>query len=372
MHRQAVRGRQPFHEADKRGRGVTVAADLPQCGRRCSGSAILTVLSICLTEASRRVKQMLDAGDALRAAEGINVIQDIDAFHHLGIVTRDLAFAVSTYERLGFAFTPLSLPEFPLSPGGAPETVGVANRHAIFRNGYFEILGVADTARWASISTSQRGPFDIDKPLKRYEGLHVMHLGTQHLDAVRARLVKDGLTPSPIRPFQRMVETPEGAELMRARCLSFAPGTNPEALFQIAQHETPALVLQPRFMAHPNGALALSEAILCVDDPEEVAGRYGRYAGHAVDRRGPLHVIDLEEARLVVIGCPDLATVLPGEAAPATPYLAGFTVTANVDHAAAFLGRQEIPFRVHNGRIVISGRDACGCAVLFERPDATR
>jgi hypothetical protein len=300
------------------------------------------------------------------------VTQDINTFHHLGIVTRDLTGAVTKYENLGFVFTPLSFPEFPLSPGGAPEVVGVANRHAIFRNGYLEMLGVVDAARWASISASQRGPFDIDKPLKRHEGLHVMHFGTEDLDGVRARLIKDGLNPSAIRPFQRMVETPEGSGLMRARCLSFAPETNPEALFQIVQHETPELALQPRFMAHPNGALALSEAILCVEDPEEVAGRYGRYAGHSVARRGPLHVIDLEEARLVVISCQDLAMVLPGEVAPTAPYLAGFTVTADVDQAAAFLHRQEIPFRGHNGRIVVSRRDACGSAVVFERSHARR
>jgi hypothetical protein len=300
------------------------------------------------------------------------VTQGINTFHHLGIVTRSLAGAVTKYERLGFVFTPLSFPEFPLSAGGAPEPVGVANRNAILRNSYLEMLGVVDAARWASISTSQRGPFDIDKPLMRYEGLHVMHFGTEGLDGVRTRLVKDGLSPSPIRPFQRMVETPDGSRQMRARCLSFAPGTNPEALFQIVQHETPDLALQPRFMAHPNGALTLSEAILCVEDPEEVADRYGRYAGHSVDHRGPLHVIDLGEARLVVVSCQDLTMILPGEAAPAAPYLAGFTVTADMDQAQAFLHRQGIPFHRHDGRIVVSARDACGSAVVFERTRAGR
>ncbi|SDR55187.1 Glyoxalase-like domain-containing protein [Rhizobiales bacterium GAS113] len=308
----------------------------------------------------------------LRAVEFGIVVQGINTFHHLGIVTRDLAGAVTKYESLGFVFTPLSLPEFPLSPGGAPEPVGVANRNAIFRNGYLEMLGIVDAARWASISTSQRGPFDIDNPLQRYEGLHVMHFGTEHLDQVRTRLVEDGLSPSPIRPFQRMVETLGGSELMRARCLSFALETNPEALFQIVQHETPELALQPRFMGHPNGAFALSEAILCVEDPEEVAGRYGRYAGHPVDRRGPLCVIDLGETRLVVVSCKNLTTLLPGEAAPTAPYLAGFTVTADVDQAAAFLRRQHIPFQGHDGRIIVSGRDASGSAVVFERPHAGR
>jgi len=48
------------------------------------------------------------------------------------------------------------------------------------------------------------------------------------------------------------------SRMMRARCLSFPHGSNPEALLQIAQHETPELVLQPRYMQHPNGAISIT------------------------------------------------------------------------------------------------------------------
>jgi Glyoxalase-like domain len=264
-------------------------------------------------------------------------------------------------------FTPLSFPEFPLSLGGVPERVGVGNRHAIFRNSYLEILGVVDAPRWASISTSQRGPFDIDRPLRRYEGLHVMHFGTEDVGQVRARLVAQDLEPSPIQSFQRTVEIPGGCAMMRARRLSFPPQANPESLFQIVQHETPELILQSRYMAHPNGALAVSEAILCVEEAAEVSARYGRYAGHPVERRGDLYVIDLGEARLVVVDRRNLRAVLPGESVPTLPYLAGFTVTANVDHVAEFLRRERIAFLEHGGRVIVSARDACGSAVVFER-----
>jgi Glyoxalase-like domain len=181
----------------------------------------------------------------------INMSHDINTLHHLGILSRNMEATVARYEQLGFMFTPVSLPKFPLKPGGQPESVGVANRNAIFQNSFLEMLGVVDAARWASISAEQRGPFDIDKPLQRYEGLHVMHLGTNDLDAVHARLSSDNRQPSAIRPVHRIVETPAGLQLMRARSLSFPAGTNPEALFQIAQHQTPELALQPRFMQHP-------------------------------------------------------------------------------------------------------------------------
>ncbi len=82
----------------------------------------------------------------------------INTFHHLGIVTRDLSKAGDAYERLGFLLTPLSFPQFPLTPGGAPEVVGVGNRHAIFKNSYLELLGVVDPVRWDSISTRSVAP----------------------------------------------------------------------------------------------------------------------------------------------------------------------------------------------------------------------
>lgn len=93
---------------------------------------------------------------------------DIHVLHHLGIISSNLEAAVEQYERLGFIFTPLTLPMIPLQAGANPEPIGAGNRCAIFRNNYLEILGVVDAGRWASITREQRGPFDLDAPLRRY------------------------------------------------------------------------------------------------------------------------------------------------------------------------------------------------------------
>jgi hypothetical protein len=127
--------------------------------------------------------------------------------------------------------------------------------------------------RWNSISREQRGPFDLDAPLSRYEGFHILHLATDDLDQVRFRLRKSRLHPSTIRSFQRIVDTPNGSEMMRARSFYFPEGSNPEALVQIAQHETPELALEPRYMQHPNGAVSITEVIMCGNNLEAVAGK---------------------------------------------------------------------------------------------------
>jgi hypothetical protein len=296
----------------------------------------------------------------------------LDNFHHLGLIGRDLDAAVRQYEKLGFAFTSMSLPRIPLTPGGVPEALGVANRCAIFHDNYLEMLGVVDAARWAAITVEQRGPYDIDRPLKRYAGLHVMHFATSDIASVHARLTAKNLHPSEIRPFQRPVDMPGGPQTMRAQTVSFPPADNPEALLQIAQHDTPELVLQPRFMQHPNGAISLSEAIVCVAEPDRVAERYAAYTAHPVRRSGALRIVDLGAVRVVVTDPDHLGEILPGQAAPTLPFLAGFTVTAGLAAATGVLRQNGIGFVTHGDRIVVHPRDACGSAVLFEAPGAGR
>jgi len=292
--------------------------------------------------------------------------KDINVLHHLGIISRNMEAAVQQYERLGFIFTPLSVQRIPLYMGAKPEPIGAGNRCAIFRKNYLEMLGVVDARLWASITREQRGPFDLDEPLQRYEGLHVLHLGADDLDLVRRRLQESGLYPSDIRPFQRFVDTPDGPKMMRARTLSFPHGSNPEALLQIAQHETPELVLQPRYMQHPNGATSIAEVIVCVQDPESVAEKYGLYSGQPVYRSGVLYVVELGLSLIIVVSPDHLTDVLPGHIVPTIPFLAGFTVSSDLEITKRALEERGIDFQNCGGRILVNARDGYGAAVLFE------
>ena len=244
---------------------------------------------------------------------------DINVLHHLGIISRNIEAAVRQYERLGFIFTPLTVKNS--SAGGAnPEPIGAGNRCAIFTNNYLEILGIVDASLWASITVEQRGPFD-------------------------------------------------GPKMMQARTLSFPRGSNPEALLQIAQHETPEVVLQPRYMQHPNGAISITEVIVCVQDPDSVAKKYELYGDQLIYRSGALRVIDLGLSRIVVVSPDHLQEVLPGHAAPTIPFLAGFTVSSDLEITRQALKERGIEFQIHGGRIMVNARDGYGAAVLFESMD---
>ncbi|MBO0993167.1 VOC family protein [Bacillus sp. SD088] len=298
---------------------------------------------------------------------------DVNILHHVGLITKNMEETIERYERLGFTFTPLSMPKVIQKSGGDPEELGVGNRTAIFRNNYLEVLGVVNENIWNAVSKEQRGPFDIDEPLNRYEGLHVMHFGTDDLEAVRQRLVKQGTPCSDIRPFQRPVNTPEGTQMMKAKSLFFPEASNPEALIQIAQHLTPDLVLQPRYMQHTNGAQTVTEIIVCAPNPLHYADKYRMYTGCDYVQKGNLHIVELGFSTVIVVAPEHLGEVIPESTPPTLPYLAGFTVaTSDLGMPRHVLTENQVSFQEHDDRLIVGSQDACGCAVLFETEDKKR
>jgi hypothetical protein len=289
-------------------------------------------------------------------------------FHHVGLITHDMDTTIARYEQLGFFFTPLSLPRISLAPGRPPEPFGAGNRTAIFEENYLEVLARTDLARWNTTTPEQRGPYDLDVPLARYEGMHVMHFGTDDLAGLHGRLTAHGVTCTAIKPFERDVDTPSGPQMMKAQAFSFPPHANPEGLIQIARHLTPELVLQPRFMHHPNGARLVTGSIVCASDPEEYARKYALYTGHDCHRDGGHFTVDFGAGSRVTVVTPEqVGTIAPGSAAPAGPALAGFTVlVADLDHVADLLTRNAVPFQAAGARLAVAAADACGSAVLFE------
>ena len=287
-------------------------------------------------------------------------------FHHVGLITRDMDETIARYEQLGFFFTPLSQPRISLAPGRPPEPFGAGNRTAIFAENYLEVLGYTDLDLWNSTTPEQRGPYDLDVPLARYEGMHVMHFAGDDLRGLRDRLTSQGIDCTEIKPFERNVDTPDGERRMKALAFAFPPGANPEGLLQMAQHLTPELVLQPRLMRHPNGARLVTETIICAEDPEGHARKYSRYTGHAHRTVDGRFTVDVGATTRVTVVSPDqVGEVVPGGVAPAVPSMVGFTVAvADLDRVRNLLDGNHVPFREFGGRLVVA--DACGSAVLFE------
>lgn len=289
-----------------------------------------------------------------------------DFLHHVGLITGDMDATIAQYERLGFTFTPLTLPRIPLRRGGEPELLGAGNRTAVFTDNYLEVLAVVDEARWSSVTPQQRGPFDLDRPLARYEGLHVLHFGTDDIDALHARLGAHGVPNRGAHPYQRTVDTEDGPRPMRARALGFPSDANPEALVQIAQHLTPELVFQSRYQHHDNGATGIVEITVCADDPETLAATYSRYTGHDHTRNRGVLTVPLGPSCVRVAPPDAVGDLIPGATPPAVPSLIGFTVTvADLDATRALLTDRAVPFESLGDTVLIPATQAAGAVVSF-------
>ncbi len=293
----------------------------------------------------------------------------LDILHHVGVINANLDQLAACYEKLGFTLTPVSMPRIPLTAGGKPELLGAGNRCAMFRKNYLELLGVIDADRWKQITRVQRGPFDIEVPLHRYAGLHVMHFGTDHIEQVRERLKAQGTPCSDIRLFQRDVQTPDGEQTMRARSMHFPPGSDPEALIQIAQHDTPELIFQPRYMDHANGATGITGIMICVQQAAEYAAKYERYTGHTFTRMDDnYYTADLGHSKMVVLGPTYMTDILPDYKVPDLPFLPAFMVeTKDLNKTREVLTGNNVLFLEQDHSITVHPEYAGGSAVIFHQ-----
>ncbi|MFF2652624.1 hypothetical protein [Streptomyces sp. NPDC058045] len=122
---------------------------------------------------------------------------------------------------------------------------------------------------------------------------------------------------------------------------------------------------------HPNGAVDLVEAVLCVADEEltMIQRRYATYLGRPARPRGPARVFDLDGAALTLVPASDLTALLPGERPTALPALVGYTVA--VQHLARtrdLLHRNGLPAQdTPTGDIFVPAEAALGTAVVFRQ-----
>ena len=252
---------------------------------------------------------------------------------HVGLVARDLAALHAAYERLGFRLTPLSQQ----SGGDPPRVLGSANRCAFLAGGgYIELLGIVDPAL----------PLNrLDEFLARYEGMHILALGTDDAarEAERLGVATVGLS--------RKIEG-ETVAFRLARLAGF-----PEGRVQLVQHLSRATLWAPRWTDHPNGALALEEAILHVADPEEAAGRFAKILDGAPERRDGALAFRLARGTF---------SIVEQGAAPLVPFFGAFTVTVR-DEATLqrVLDANGVPYGRDAACITIPRQLAGGAACRF-------
>lgn len=226
--------------------------------------------------------------------------------------------AEAALERLGFALTPFTAQQNRTAAGLVP--AGTANRCAMFRQGYVEIL-----ARVLDTELSRR----LEQAVARYTGVHLIALSVDEVEAAHERLGAAGFAPEPPVDLTRPVQDAEGRTVeARFSVLRVPPKAMPEGRIQLLKHHTEDIVWQERWLKHPNGIESLEAVLLTVADAQEASERFGRFSGRVPTRVSAGHwILSLDRGALAFVEPLAMDRVVPGLRVQShVPSVAGYAV----------------------------------------------
>jgi hypothetical protein len=279
---------------------------------------------------------------------------------HVAHFVGDPQAASLALRRAGFAPTPLSVQVNPDPAGGPPRPTGTGNITCMLDRGYLEVLfRTADTPLGR----------EFDAAMARYGGVHLAAFAVANAGAMHARLARSGFRVQPLVAMQRPVESAAGADIAAFSVVRVAPGEMPEGRIQALAHRTEHTVWQPRWLAHPNGAIGLLDIVIAEADVEEAAGRFQRFLDcpPRADQFGP--AFHLDRGRVQLVSAASLTGLFSKLAIPVLPFIASYGIAVrSLDLVAACLQSGVLAFDRGDGCVIAPFPDqlGVGCWVFVE------
>ncbi len=235
---------------------------------------------------------------------------------HIGHFVRDADAASRALARAGFLPTPISIQVHPGIAIGSRLT-GTGNVTAMFTRGYIEVLfKTADTALGR----------EFDAWLARHAGLHLAAFAVANIQRAHERLGSAGFRVHPLVNMQRPVETEDGEDTAAFTIARVELDAMPEGRIQMLTHHTEAAVWQPRWLSHPNTAVALIDVVIAVADVDEAAQRFSRFTGRAATRTSGGAVIHLDRGGVYLVTHDRVTERLPEVPITKLPFIAGYAL----------------------------------------------
>ncbi len=298
------------------------------------------------------------AGEAARSWP---VPEDDSVFlDHIAHFVPDMEAASEAMRQLGFALTPYSLHMNTDDPSTPPRPGGTANRLAMLRHGYLEVLTATNDE-----TTVARQLLDA---LRRYVGVHLIAFCCRDPEAQHRRLAAAGFPVQPIVDLRRETEDESGKpDTVRFTVIRPQPGAMREGRIQFLRHDRPDLMWQTRWLEHPNRAQALSDVVVCCEDVAEAANRFERYLDREARAISGGALLSLERGHLVLLAPDALRAALPGIAIPSLPWIAGYALeTAEIGTTKAVLRANRLaPRETGPGVIWVAAPPALGGILVF-------
>jgi hypothetical protein len=217
-------------------------------------------------------------------------------------------------------------------------------------------LQVPPAALAGVVATIERTISKISASMARFEGLHILVFATSDAGASAARFDLESVHHSGVSGAQRPGDSAP------IRLVEIEDEDVPEGRLAVA--ESPPAADAP--VEHPNGALDLVEATLCVADNEmdAVAARYARYVGNTARRDGATRVFDLQQSSLRLV--PMSLLVDPP---PALPAFVEYAVSVrDLEATRRVLVANGVPVeRLSADAVVVAPRAALGARIVFRQ-----
>ena len=235
---------------------------------------------------------------------------------HVAHYVEDIDQTSQYLSSMGFTLTPFSVQSHKVKPSSALEPAGAGNRCVMLKQGYIELLTPIGTTPIAN---------QLRSGIKRYIGIHLLAIGTSTPLEDHARLVKENFTPLEPVSLQRKIETETTDETAHFKVIRVPQGTMAEGRIQFCHHLTPNFLWQNRWTQHANHAIAISDIIFCVEDPQEAAERYARYTGlPSISRKNSI-CITTNRGSLIFVTASTFSYKL-GINPPTLPWIAGYII----------------------------------------------
>jgi len=235
---------------------------------------------------------------------------------HLAHFVPDVQAASRALARAGFAPTPVSIQVVPDSDGTLRPT-GTGNVTAMFSRGYAEVLfKTADTPLGR----------ELEAALARYDGVHLVAFAVADATAAHRRLAATGFRVQPVVQMQRPVDTGGAPGIAAFTLARLESGQMPEGRIQILTHRTEAMVWQPRWLSHPNGAVALTGVTIAVGDLKDAAQRFARFTGREAAPSPLGQTIELDRGCVQLLTPEAFARKLPDVPIPSLPFIGAYGI----------------------------------------------
>ena len=231
---------------------------------------------------------------------------------HVAHFVRDRHAAARALARAGFTPTPPSIQINPDPGDGAPRPTGTGNITAMLAEGYIEALFKSSETALAA---------EMESAMQRYCGLHLVAFAVPDAAAAHRRLELSGFRVRPLVHMARPVATLSGTGRAAFTVTRVEPGEMAEGRIQILTHHTAEMVWQPRWLTHPNGALALQRVLIAVEHVQDAAERYARFTGRQPRALPSGCCIELDRGRIDLVSRAGFERMLPEIAIPSLPFI---------------------------------------------------